>query len=309
MKVFNNSQKQKANNTPSTRRCGYCGIGGHVQTECENAISDWAFWSRYEVPLKDPRCWVMDTNGAYNHGRWYQQPAEWGKWYLSCEKAITKIKAKQDLSKKGVSRRTSKCGFCGDTEHNRRACPEMDTLLDRFVLANQKWRQRFYDRLVADLGLSVGAVVKCSTQKRYNHPSEEVIGIVTSINWNELSMFCHTNSSSGRWAHRLEDKFRQMLTVKVKVGGKTTTMTFNDLKSDRSSHVMLTCTKGEPLADTYSWNAITYISTIARSETPLDKEWVEEARRDSLVFLVKKYSMESLEKWNVIRLLEIQEKL
>jgi hypothetical protein len=100
-----------------------------------------------------------------------------------------------------------------------------------------------------------------------------------------------------------------MLTVKVKVGGKTTTMTFNDLEEDRSSHVMLACTKGEPLADTYSWNAITYISTIARSETPLDKEWVEEARRDSLVFLVKKYSMESLEKWNVIRLLEIQEKL
>ena len=305
MKVFNNSQKQKANNTRSTRRCGYCGIHGHVQTECENAISDWAFWSRYEVPLKDPRCWVMDTNGAYNHGRWYQQPAEWGKWYLSCEKAITKIKAKQDLSKKGVSRRTSKCGFCGDTEHNRRACPEMDTLLDRFVLANQKWRQRFYDRLVADLGLSVGAVVKCKTKKTYSYQQEEVIGIVTSINWNELSMFCHTNSSSG-WSYRLDDKFRQMLTIKVKVGGKTTTMIFND---DGYGDPMLACTKGEPLADTYSWNAITYISTIARSETPLDKEWVEEARRDSLVFLVKKYSMESLEKWNVIRLLEIQEKL
>tara|TARA_R110002126_G_scaffold118933_1_gene259556 strand:- start:547 stop:849 length:303 start_codon:yes stop_codon:yes gene_type:complete len=100
-----------------------------------------------------------------------------------------------------------------------------------------------------------------------------------------------------------------MLTIKVKVGDKTMLMTFNDLKSNRSQQVMLTCTKGEPLADTYSWNAITYISTIARSETPLDKEWVEEARRDSLVFLVKKYSMESLEKWNVIRLLEIQEKL
>jgi hypothetical protein len=184
----------------------------------------------------------------------------------------------------------------------------MDTLLDRFVLANQKWRQRFYDRLVADLGLSVGAVVKCETQRRYNHPSEEVIGIVTSINWNELSMFCHTNSSSG-WSYRLDDKFRQMLTVKVKVGGKTMPMTFNDLKSDNSSQVMLKCTKGEPLADTYSWNGITYVSTIARSETPLDKEWVEEARRDSLVFLVKKYSMEKLKKFNVIRLLEIQENL
>jgi len=100
-----------------------------------------------------------------------------------------------------------------------------------------------------------------------------------------------------------------MLTIKVKVGGKTTTMIFNDLQSSMLYEKMLACTKGEPLADTYSWNAITYISTIARSETPLDKEWVEEARRDSLVFLVKKYSMESLEKWNVIRLLEIQEKL
>tara|TARA_R110000823_G_scaffold15926_1_gene51119 strand:- start:508 stop:810 length:303 start_codon:yes stop_codon:yes gene_type:complete len=100
-----------------------------------------------------------------------------------------------------------------------------------------------------------------------------------------------------------------MLTIKVKVGDKTVPMTFNDLKSDNSSKVMLTCTKGEPLADTYSWNAMTYVSTIARSETPLDKEWVEEARRDSLVFLVKKYSMEKLEKFNVINILETQEKL
>ena len=311
MKVYNNNQKQKKqSNGVSDRRCGYCGFKGHVQTECENAISDWAFWKKFIVPIKDPKCWVLiPPQGAYHYGRWYSQPKEWGRWYSSCEQAITKIEAKQKLAKKGITRRTSKCGFCGDTEHNRRACPEMDTLLDRFVLANQKWREAFYERFVADLGLSVGAVVKCQLQVGYKQPKEEGIGIVTSINWEELSMFCHTDMTSA-WSQRLEDKFKQALRVSVKVGNKTSFLTFHDTPRTKraNSNGALASTNGDTLADNFPWNCVEYISTIARSETPLDEEWVEEARRDSLVFLVKKYSLESLTKYNVIRMLEIQEK-
>ena len=310
MKVYNNSQKQSKQSTDgvSSRRCGYCGVYGHVQTECGNAISDWAYWKKFEVPLKDPKCWVLaPTANGYHYGRWYSQPKEWGKWYTACEKASIKIEAKQKLAKKGVTRRASKCGFCGDLEHNRRACPEMDTLLDRFVLANQKWRQRFYDRFVTDLGLSVGAVIKCSSKVGYQKPEKELIGIITSINWDELSMFCYTDQASGFY-QRLDDKFSQPLRISVKVGDKTHSLIFVD-KGARHINGALNDTAGGVLVDKFLWNNVEYISTIARSETPLDEEWVEEARRDSLVFLVKKYSMETLTKYNVIRMLEMQENL
>ena len=44
-------------------------------------------------------------------------------------------------------------------------------------------------------------------------------------------------------------------------------------------------------------------STIARSETPLDEEWVNQGHEDAMDFLIKKYSMEKLKEWNVVNLL------
>ena len=69
----------------------------------------------------------------------------------------------------------------------------MTAMLDRLVSANQKWRQRFYDKFVTDLGLSVGAVVKVKQERSWNTDEKELIGIITSINWDELSMFCDHN--------------------------------------------------------------------------------------------------------------------
>jgi len=233
------------------------------------------------------------------------RPDGWSKWYAECEKAHAKQQqaaARQATS--GTTRRASKCGFCGSIHHNRRNCDKMTAVFDRLVSANQKWRQRFYDKFVTDLGLSVGAVVKVKQGRSWNTDEKELIGIITSVNWDELSMFCDHNDRGG-WNQRVDDKFRQHMRIQVNVDGSTQTLTFDANKSNRSRGE-LSDSQGV-LCDTFGWSNVEYLETIARSETPLDEEWVNQAYRESLLFAVKKYSSEKLTDWNVIRLLEIHE--
>ena len=71
---------------------------------------------------------------------------------------------------------------------------------------------------------------------------------------------------------------------------------------------MLNDAQGNGLVDNFQYNGVTFIETIARSETPLDEEWVTQAHRDSLQFLVKKYSVAKLTEGHVIALLEKTER-
>jgi len=186
----------------------------------------------------------------------------------------------------------------------------MTAMLDRFVSANQGWRQRFYDRFVADLGLSIGAVVKVKQRGGWQQPDEEKIGIITGVNWDELSMFCWIDNEGTDYRNRVEHKFTQQLRVRINVDGQETSLSF-DQRKQKGSHRgygLLNDAQGNGLVDCFNYGACTFIETIARSETPLDEEWVTQAHRESLQFLVKKYSKESLKSSNVVGLLEKTER-
>ena len=178
----------------------------------------------------------------------------------------------------------------------------MTAMFDRLVSANQKWRQRFYDKFVTELGLSVGAVVKVK-KTHWNNSDSEHIGIITRVNWDELSMFCDKNERGG-WNHRVESKFQQQLKVSINVDGEIKELKFGTGQSQRFGQ--LEDNQGT-LVDCFGWHTLEYVETIARSETPLDEEWVNQAHRESLLFAVKRYSLEKLTNWNVIRLLEMHE--
>jgi hypothetical protein len=309
MQIYNN---QSSNNGSSKRTCSYCSNPNHVVTECPNAVSDWAYFQRYEIPLKgnSGTHWTIGARTGYNgavYDHWFREPREWGKWFVECEKAIDKIeKAKlREANKKSGKRRVSKCGFCGSTDHNRRDCQVMQDFKARLLEANRGWRQRIYDRLVGDLGLSVGAVVNVKVRVGWNQPDEQKIGIVESINWDKLSMFCYTLQENG-WRNRVRDEFRQPLEVKVNVEGNTHILKFGGNKTNQygSTEYILEDNFGR-LADYFGWsrNEAAFVSTIARSETPLDEEWVNQGHEDAMDFLIKKYSMEKLKGWGVQELL------
>ena len=50
------------------------------------------------------------------------------------------------------------------------------------------------------------------------------------------------------------------------------------------------------LADVFGGRNVTFHSTIARSDTPLDEEWVNQGHEDAMDFLIKKYSSEKLKR-------------
>ncbi len=316
MQVYNNKQNNTNQNAKPT--CSYCRDPEHRATDCPHVASDWASFQRFEIPSKDPNHWTHNPiarlhgqrswNSQEHTARWYTEPAGWSKWYAECEKANAKqerFRARQAST--GTTRRVSTCGFCGSLHHNRRQCTEMTAMLDRFVSANQGWRQRFYDRFVADLGLSVGAVVKVKHKAGWNAPVKEKIGFITSINWDELSMFCWIDNAA--WPKtRVDHKFTQKLLVKVNVEGSEHWLSFDQRTAGNKGYGLLNDIQGNGLVDNFYYNSVSFVETIARSETPLDEEWVTQAHRESLQFLVKKYSMEKLKETNVVGLLEKTER-
>lgn len=322
MQVYNNSQDGSTSSGNSKPTCSYCRDPHHRATDCPHVAGDWAMFQRFLIPCSDPNNWTNNPittkvpgqqswNSQQNMARWNKEPSEWGKWYTRCEKAYNKQQqAKTRQSRTGTTRRASKCGFCGSLHHNRRHCPEMTAYTDRIVKANQVWRQRFYDKFVRELGLSVGAVIKVQTPERYNTPSVEKIGIITSVNWDELSMFCFGNEAGYSWSQRLDSKFKQALRIQVSVDGTVERLVFVSGQNSRGNPETLLSDEHGGLADVFnSWCYLEYVETIGRSETPLDEDWVAQGHEDCAKFVTKKYSREKLDNWNVTRIIEKTEEI
>lgn len=320
MRVFNDSQ----NSTSSTRRvssCSYCKDPDHQVTSCPHVKSDWAMFQSLTIPCSVPSHWTNNPiatqpNQGWNNqeyaARWYKEPSGWSTWYSECEKALGKIQAKEqrDARKsntKSQGKKAKSCGFCSGAGHTRRNCAEMTALNERIIKANAHWRQRFYTYMVENLGLCEGALVKVTeeTGSWNNRVTEEKIGLVTSINWDELNMFCYVEKTLRNWRNNVHENLHAPIQIKVHIDGKDRTITWPSASNTRSINIMLD-TQGEALADTfpYTYNAPKFVSVVSPSETPLSAEWLTEGQAECVEFVTKRYSLEKLEKWNAISLLE-----
>jgi len=313
MQIYNQQQQNKQTGK-SSRSCSYCNSYEHIVTDCDKAENDWAHFSKFQIPLIDPNNWVhtpqtrINYQGipvAYNH--WFAEPSQWGAWYVQCEKAVDKIRAarlreQQKANAKSKGRKATKCGFCGDDDHNRRDCSKMEDFKNRLIKANQIWRQRFYDKMVKDLGISVGAMVKVRKNNGWNNPETEEIGLVSSINFDQLSLFCFSGDNLS-WRDRIDSKFLQHCKIDIIVGHQTLQLDWGGTLSD--SHGGLV----NAFVGSYYRNRATFLNVIAKSQTPLDSEWVEQGHENAIEFVLKKYSLEKLKQWNVIKLLETHEEI
>ena len=322
MQVFNNSQNGSTSSGNASPSCSYCRDPRHRATDCPHVAGDWAMFQKFLIPCSDPNNWTNNPispisgqrswNTQESTARWNKEPSEWGKWYTRCERAYQKQQqAKVRQRRTGTTRRVSQCGFCGSLHHNRRNCDKMTAYTNRIVKANQVWRQRFYDKFVTEMGLSVGAVIKVKQRARYNTPEEEKIGIITSINWDELSMFCYTDDKNRSWNTRVDPKFQQTLRINIQVDGTNQTLSF--ITRDQSTHsgyIELLSDAHGGLVDRFEgWRNVVYLETIARSETPLDEEWVSQGHEECAKFITKKYSKQKLDDWNVTSILEKTEQI
>jgi hypothetical protein len=328
MRAFNQSQNSSSSST-GTRRdkpsCSYCNDPEHQVTSCPHVKSDWAMFQSYNIPCSDPNNWtnnpIPNQQGQRSWGtqqtqaHWFKDPSGWSKWYAQCEKAFDKIKAKElrDAQKskaKSKGKKAKSCGFCGGTGHNRRDCSEMTALNNRLIRANNHWRQRLYDTFVLEMGLGAGALIKVTEQSGHwnNRTTEEHVAIATSINWNELNMFCHIDRINSNWRNRVHENLQAPIEIKVQVNGRERTLTFPTIGGQ--NYPVVNDVLGRPLIDTfgYNYNSVTFKSVMSPTETPLSEDWLTQGQAECVEFITKRYSYDKLKEWSAIDLLEKYEK-
>ena len=326
MKAFNNSNNSPTSSSGYSKAksaCSYCGDVDHQVTKCPNAVTDWAYFQRFEIPCMDSANWTNNPKGKtqgqrwnsqVNNARWFKDPSGWSKWYFACEKAVKKIEAyelREALkAKQPKTKRAKSCGFCGGVGHNRRDCAEMTALNERLIRANAHWRQRLYDYFVKELGLGNGALVKVRKNGRWQEPQTEHIGIITSINWEELNMFCYTEGDKRRWSSSVHEHLRAPLQIKAVIDGNETQIQWAQTSSNHNHVRMISDTHGRPLVDNwdYNWNCADFVSVVSPTETPLSEEWLTQGQQECVQFITKKYSLAKLESWKAIEILENYEK-
>jgi hypothetical protein len=294
MNIYNNDGKSNRRKSA----CGYCRKEGHNQTECPRVAEDYAFFTQ------SPPIIPIGISATPNTCAWFKNPKYWGEWYEKCMTAYAKQQEAKKQSTKARKRSTPKCGFCGSKKHNRRNCEDMKNYNADAIKANQNWRRTFYQRFVKQMGISEGALLnlkKCRGHGQHR-TEEQLIGVVTSVNWDELSLFCGGRFSGDKYEYR-DDQYVQRLQVNVQIGSENVMVNFgqmNVVTEPNNTKNLIKFSGGR-----WSWNLPYFVSVLSPSETLLGEEWIEDGHAKAMQFLTKKRSAEKLWEAGVTELIDL----
>ena len=282
MKAFRNSKSQTGR---SQSACGYCRQRGHSIRDCPHIEYDYLEWQAFRVPHKSP---------TLQHNRWLRN--DYSYWVKQVDKYYPKWKAAQgkiDPTGKRVSA-PRKCGFCRSTEHTRKDCPEMAKLYANLLQANRNYRKAIYEKLVTQLGLGIGAVVKVQESSGYysSRVTKEHLGTIIGFNLDSANVF---QTSDG---YSLDSDYCGTAMIEVMVGEETKNL---DLKSftitdhkGQSSGAFNRCNR---------WSTCTLMETIAPSTQPLTAEWIDRDA-DAFQWLLKKRTHSWLQERGCLSIIE-----
>jgi hypothetical protein len=147
--------------------------------------------------------------------------------------------------------------------------------------ANANWRRAAYSWLV-DNGLYIGSAIKIKERTWQRDDNPEQIGLITSINLDELNVM--TAFNNGGYYGPIAN-YRQPIEVIANVGGSSVTVGIQSITG-----------KNTPVAtraaDAYTRHE--YSSKMTSNATPLDESWVT-SYNQAWTWLAKKRSYEWLE--------------
>lgn len=272
MKAFTNSRSQTGR---SSTACGYCRQRGHSIRDCPHVEYDFLEWQAFRVPHQSP---------TLQHNRWLAN--DYSYWVKQVNKYYPKWKNAQVTSSTGKRvTATRKCGFCRSEHHTRKDCTEMATIYANLLQANRNYRKAIYDKLVTQLGLGIGSVVKVQESRGYyaNRTTVEHIATIIGFNLDTANVF----QTGEGW--QLDGDYCGDASIEIMVGDKTSTI---EMKSFE-----ITSPKGityNGFNRTNRWHSVTLMETIAPSTQPLDSDWVDRDA-DAFDWLLKKRNKEWLE--------------
>jgi len=296
MNIYNNDGRTTGR---SKSKCSYCRAEGHNATQCPRVAEDYAYFT------KSPPVIPIGVSTTTQTCHWFAQPRYWGEWFTKCKDAHAKqVTAKKRASSPTRSARSApKCGFCGDETHNRRNCQAMDKYVLDAIEANRNWRRAFYQKFVTELGISEGALLNIKQRGNYygsDGEDKEFIGVVTSVNWDELSLFCSTKDDVSRYCYR-DSQYKQNLIVTVQIDNETKQVSFGDAGF---GIVIGNTNKNLVKYSGNRWNSPQFVSVLSPSETPIGEEWIAEGHAKAMAFLTKKRSQAKLDDEEVTALIK-----
>ena len=277
MRIYNEKNSRK-------NSCSYCRKTDHRATECETAAYDYVEWSSHRVP-RNSASWY--TWLRYDYTQWHKQACR-------VRNMVVNKEAREAQKKAGTTTRraASKCGFCGEQGHNRRNCESLASYKESFYTANQNWRRALHDKLVKEMGISVGAAIKVDvSRKRWNSDNQDPeyhIGLVTAISWDKGSFLTPDRN--------IDSDYRDNIEITVLVNGESKSLCFTEELRDSAGRTIV------PMPSWWgSYGICKFVQVVGPSKTPLDEKWVTDGMKNEFDYLLKKRSLERLEDYRIIR--------
>ncbi len=253
-----NARKENNRYGRSAPTCKFCGTQGHTMTKCPDMLV------MYEE-VKDKTIEERDFKGNF---------------------AVQYIEKRRGISKTGKSipKKPKKCGYCRETGHNRRDCPQMVKDKEFIMKANRLWRKIWSDK-ATKYGLTPASLIKV-TDRRYDYNqggyvTKEFLCTVGAELPENLTVFALG-----------EDSKKQEINIPL-LGYKPEYGNHNV-----SARVLVNAVNeslGRALFSySYSWGNIESVQLIARSSYEFTDEWLDDCPMEDINYALKKWTKEQM---------------
>ena len=252
-----NARKQNSYGR-SAPTCKFCGTTGHTMTKCPDMIA------MYEE-VKDKTIEERDFKGNF---------------------AVQYIQKRKGISATGrkTVKKAKKCGYCRQTGHNRKDCPQMTKDREFIIKANKVWR-KLWSETATKYGLTPASLIKVY-DRSYNYSQG---GYVNKSHLCTVGAELPENLNV--FALGEENKQQEinipLLGYKPEYGGNNiNARVLVKAKSDSMASILF--------AYSYSWGNIEDVEVVAQSSYQFTDEWFEQAPTEDIDYALKKWTQEQM---------------
>jgi len=200
--------------------------------------------------------------------------------------AVQYIEKRRGITKTGTkaAKKPKKCGYCRNTGHNRRDCPQMVEDKKLIIKANRIWR-RVWSEKATKYGLTPASLIKIS-ERSYDYrsgsyiPKTHLCTVGAELPEN-LNVFALGEES------KQQEVLIPLLGYKPEYGS-------NNINARILLKTISENLASEMFSYSYYWGNITNLEVVAQSSYAFSDEWYEQAPTEDIDYALKKWSKEQM---------------
>ena len=252
-----NARKQ-SNYGRSAPTCKFCGTQGHTMTKCPDMLA------MYEE-VKDKTIEERDFKGNF---------------------AVQYIEKRKGISVTGrkTVKKAKKCGYCRQTGHTRRDCPQMVKDKALIIKANKVWR-RLWSKVATKYGLTPASLIKVG-DRSYNYQQG---GYVTKVQLCTVGSELPENLNV--FALGSDSKKQE---VKLPLIGYKPDYGNNNIDARMLVKARDEIMSRKLFSYSYGWGNIETIEVVAQSSYQFTEEWFNQSPTEDIDYALKKWTQDQM---------------